>query len=163
MDGSYRRHISRNNPLSTKGRVAEVYSSLIRQLWSAEESVVVPIDFKSVMGELHHGFAGNEQHDSQEFLSFLLDQLHEDLNVAQRPFPPNGPDLDSENYDPREFLAMELKTYHARNWSIVVDMFQGTLQSRLQCLTCGKVKTDLILDFDNLQYVYVLDPSDPSF
>ncbi len=27
-------------------------------------------------------FRGNDQHDSQEFLAFLLDGLHEDLNSA---------------------------------------------------------------------------------
>ncbi len=139
MDGSYRKHISRSNPLSSKGRVTEAYASVIRNLWSAEESVVVPSDFKSVIGEMFPSFAGNEQQDSQEFLSFLLDQLHEDLNVARRPFPPNGPDLDSENYPPSQFMAMEWQNYKARNWSIIVDMFQGILQSVLQCLACGKV------------------------
>ena len=31
-------------------------------------------------------FSGYEQHDSQEFLAFLLDSLHEDLNrVKEKP------------------------------------------------------------------------------
>ena len=144
MDGSYRKHISRNNPLSSHGRVAESYSSVIRNLWLAEESVVVPSDFKNIMGSINPTFGGNEQQDSQEFLSLLLDQLHEDLNVARRPFPPNGPELDSEDYSPSAFMMMEWKKYQARNWSIIVDMFQGVLQSVLQCLTCGKVIFDLI-------------------
>lgn len=28
-------------------------------------------------------FSGNQQHDSQEFLAFLLDGLHEDLNLVK--------------------------------------------------------------------------------
>ena len=139
MDGSYRRHISKNNPLSSKGRVTEGFSNVVRNLWLAEESAVVPAQFKNIIGDVYPNFAGNEQQDSQEFLSFLLDQLHEDLNVAQRPFPLNGPDLDSEDYPEQEFMIMEWKKYKARNWSIIVDMFQGVLRSVLQCLTCGKV------------------------
>jgi len=29
-------------------------------------------------------FAGDDQHDAQEFLSFLLDAIHEDLNRSNR-------------------------------------------------------------------------------
>ena len=139
MDGSYRRHRSKNNPLSSQGRVTEGFANVVRNLWLAEESAVAPTQFKNILGGLHPNFAGNEQQDSQEFLSYLLDQLHEDLNVAQRPFPPNGPDLDSENYSEQEFMMIEWEKYRARNWSIIVDMFQGVLRSELQCLTCGKV------------------------
>jgi hypothetical protein len=139
LGGTYRKHIATNNPLSSKGRVATSYARLIQSMWSRDESVVVPSEFKSVVGDLHPSFAGNEQQDSQEFLSFLLDQLHEDLNIARRPFPPPPPDYDSENYPERQLMEMEWKNYRARNWSIIVDMFQGTLKSKLQCLTCGKV------------------------
>ena len=119
--------------------MSEGFARVVRDLWVAEESVVVPSQFKQVIGSIHPNFAGNEQQDSQEFLSFILDQLHEDLNVAKRPFPPTGPDLDSENYGEEDFMMMEWQKYRARNWSIIVDMFQGMLRSVLQCLTCGKV------------------------
>lgn len=139
LNGSYKRHLARNNPLGSQGKVADSYAALIQSLWSCEDSVVIPTEFKACVGGLHPSFAGNEQQDSQEFLAFLLDQLHEDLNVAKRPFPPNGPDLDSEDYSPLEFMQIEWSKYRARNWSIIVDMFQGTLKSLLRCSTCGKV------------------------
>jgi ubiquitin carboxyl-terminal hydrolase 8 len=139
LGGSYKRHIARNNPLGSKGKVAEAFASLIQSVWSGEESVVNPSSFKQCIGLIHPSFAGNEQQDSHEFLSFILDQLHEDLNIARRPFPENGPDLDSELYQEKEFMQIETRKYHLRNWSIVVDMFQGILKSVLQCLKCGKV------------------------
>jgi ubiquitin carboxyl-terminal hydrolase 8 len=139
LGGYYRRHISRNNPLSSNGRVAEAYASLIQSMWSGDESVVNPSRFKAIAGDLHPSFSGNEQQDSQEFLSFLLDQLHEDLNIARRPFPSNGPDLDSEDFSELDFMKIETKKYHDRNWSIVVDMFQGILKSVVECLSCRKV------------------------
>jgi ubiquitin carboxyl-terminal hydrolase 8 len=148
--GSYRRHIAKNNPLSSKGKVADSYAKLIQSMWSRDESVVVPSDFKYLIGELNPSFSGNDQHDSQEFLSFLLDQLHEDLNIAKRPFPPNGAELDSEDYPEHQFMEMEWKKYSMRNWSIIVDMFQGITKSRLQCLSCGKVLNQIYIDFDHI-------------
>jgi hypothetical protein len=139
LGGTYRRHIARSNPLSSNGRVADEFAKLVQSMWSRDETVVVPSEFKHVMGELYPSFAGNEQQDSQEFLSFLLDQLHEDLNIAKRPFPPSAPDIDSENYPEAELMELEWRNYRARNWSLIVDMFQGTLKSKLQCQTCGKV------------------------
>ncbi|KAI8902828.1 hypothetical protein BC833DRAFT_520566 [Globomyces pollinis-pini] len=141
LGGSFKRHIAFNNPLGSKGSVANQYASLIKSMWSCEESVFVPSEFKVCMGSRHGSFAGSEQQDSQEFLAFLLDQLHEDLNVAKRPFPPNGPELDSEDYSEYDFMTIEWQRYKARNWSIIVDMFQGTLKSMLKCMTCGKTST----------------------
>jgi len=40
-----------------------------------------------VLGKFAPQFAGYQQQDSQEFMSFLLDGLHEDLNrVQQKPY-----------------------------------------------------------------------------
>ena len=139
LGGHHRKHIARNNPLSSGGRVVEAFTKILQEMVSGESTVCVPSQFKDVIGDLHPVFGGNEQQDSQEFLSFILDQLHEDLNVAKRPFPENGADIDSENYSDSELLKIENQKYFARNWSIIVDMFQGILKSRLQCLSCGKV------------------------
>jgi hypothetical protein len=42
--------------------------------------VVVPSSFKEVLCIFAPQFKGSEQHDSQEFLAFLLDSIHEDMN-----------------------------------------------------------------------------------
>lgn len=70
--------------MGTKGVVAETYSSLIKSMWSETEMIVNPSKFKEMVGKYSPSFQGNEQHDSQEFLAFLLDALHEDLNLARR-------------------------------------------------------------------------------
>ena len=43
-------------------------------------SACAPVDFKRTIGEFAPQFAGYQQQDSQEFLLFFLDGLHEDLN-----------------------------------------------------------------------------------
>ncbi|CAF4666787.1 unnamed protein product, partial [Rotaria magnacalcarata] len=63
--------------------------------------------------------------DSQEFLSFLLDGLHEDLNrVHDKPY------VELKDSDDRsdEDVAHEHWSNHiARNSSIIVDLFHGLL------------------------------------
>jgi len=89
-------------------------------------------------------FAGSEQHDSQEFLSFLLDGLHEDLNrVLQKPSDNTTPEREAElELLPQQIASeQEWKVYRMRNDSIVVDFFQGQFRNRLECLTCRKTST----------------------
>jgi ubiquitin C-terminal hydrolase len=48
---------------------------------------VSPRAFKSKIAQFAPQFSGYQQHDSQEFLAFLLDGLHEDINrILQKPY-----------------------------------------------------------------------------
>nr|KAJ3422763.1 ubiquitin-specific protease doa4 [Polyrhizophydium stewartii] len=144
LSGSYRKFINKRNPLGSKGRMAESYASLMQMMWRAQEAVVTPSQFKLTIGELNASFAGSDQQDSQEFLAALLDALHEDLNLARTGPEPKAagkskePEPDTERIPDEELLESEWRVYRNRNWSIIVDMFQGVLKSSLRCLTCGK-------------------------
>lgn len=76
--------------------------------------------------------------------------MHEDLNIARRQQHPRIKDVSEEQDEERipdeVLLEKSWERYTKLNWSIVVDMFQGVLKSRLECLTCGKVRfwSDLI-------------------
>ncbi|KAJ3048403.1 ubiquitin-specific protease doa4 [Rhizophlyctis rosea] len=145
-DGSYRRHINKENSLGTKGDITISFAELIRSMWGESGGVVVPGNFKERVGNYHPTFKGNEQQDSQEFLNFLLDSMHEDLNIARKAQHPRIRDVtekeEDEEHVPDEVLMDKSWERHTKlNWSIVVDMFQGALKSRLECLTCGKSST----------------------
>jgi len=79
-------------------------------------------------------FTDFQQHDSQEFLSFLLDGLHEDLNrVHDKPYV----ELKDSDDRPDEDVAHEHWSNHlARNTSIIVDLFHGLLRSQVKCRVC---------------------------
>ena len=144
LDGSYRHHLNRTNHLGSKGRIADAYAQLVKDLWSEHDDIVVPSEFKEEIGKQQQTFKGNEQQDSQEFLAFLLDILHEDMNLARRPNAPPLPkdtDEDTEGIPDDVLLKHEWSRYRLRNWSIIVDMFQGSLKSVLKCLSCGKTST----------------------
>ncbi|KAF9349340.1 ubiquitin-specific protease doa4 [Mortierella sp. NVP85] len=147
LDGSFRRNINMVNPLGTQGKLADAFSDLIRSMWSGQSLVVSPTSFRNAIIGFAPQFKGSEQHDSQEFLSFLLDGLHEDLKTMSQP-PPPGDDEGSEEDDARmerlpELEASEIawQRYLRRDNSIIVSLFQGQFKNRLSCTKCGKTST----------------------
>jgi ubiquitin C-terminal hydrolase len=52
----------------------------IKAMWCERESVYSPDNIKSAVSSINPMFSGYAQHDSQEFFSFLIDGIHEDLN-----------------------------------------------------------------------------------
>jgi hypothetical protein len=150
LDGSYRRHVARGNKMGSGGVIADCYALLIKNIWNAQESTITPLQFKETVGSRQPSFQGNEQQDSQEFLAFLLDALHEDLNLSRnRPKSGPNPEIDSENIADHILQDLEWEKYKSKNWSIIVDMCQGLLRSKLQCLVCGKVPCSN-LDIDDI-------------
>ncbi|EEB09446.1 ubiquitin carboxy terminal hydrolase Ubp12 [Schizosaccharomyces japonicus yFS275] len=137
----WKEQVNETNPLGTGGQIASVYADLIKALYSSEaKDFFSPRHFKAVVGRLNHSFIGYQQQDSQEFLAFLLDGLHEDLNrIQQKPYT-EKPDL-FEN-DPQKIIdtANECwKLHKMRNDSVIVDTFQGMYKSTLVCPECNKV------------------------
>lgn len=119
-------------------------------------------------------FGGSDQHDSQEFLSFLLDGLHEDLNrILHKPTWEPTPEQEAElERLPQQIASdQQWKIYRMRNDSLIVDFFQGQFRNRLECLTCHKVRclsstftdidSDNSLDIHNVQQFYVFDAARP--
>jgi len=80
--------------------------------------------------------------DSQEFLAFLLDYLHEDLNrVLKKPF------VEAKDYDgrPDDIIAEESWNNHRlRNQSIIQELTHGQFRTKYECSECKKV----IITFD---------------
>jgi Ubiquitin C-terminal hydrolase len=87
-------------------------------------------------------YNGSDQHDSQEFLSFLLDGIHEDLNrILSKPVWAPTPEQEAElERLPQQIASdQEWRSWRTRNDSLIVDFFQGQFRNRLECLTCHQV------------------------
>ncbi|MEQ2160960.1 hypothetical protein GOODEAATRI_004811, partial [Goodea atripinnis] len=67
------------------GEVTEQLSGLVRALWTFEYTPQHSRDFKNVVSKSALQFRGSSQHDAQEFLLWLLDRVHEDLNQIVHP------------------------------------------------------------------------------
>lgn len=142
-EGSYKAAINRDNPLGTKGVLADAVAQLIRSLWSEQYRFLAPVTFREAICRFAPQFKGSDQHDSQEFLAFLLDGLHEDLNLVRNKPPPIDftPEREKELETlPTQIAAeREWNIYLRRDDSIIVRLLQGQYKSQLRCMTCGTV------------------------
>jgi ubiquitin C-terminal hydrolase len=68
-----------------KGEVTEQLGTLLKCLWSEKYNSEISLDFKAVVGKYNSQYKGSSQHDSQEFLLWLLDRVHEDVALPSAP------------------------------------------------------------------------------
>jgi ubiquitin carboxyl-terminal hydrolase 8 len=112
-------------------------------MWSEQFTFVSPVTFREAITRFAPAFRGYDQHDAQEFLAFLLDGLHEDLNhVVHKPPPVEmtpAREHELETLSQQIASVKEWSIYRQRNDSLIVDWFQGQFRNKMSCLTCGKV------------------------
>eukprot|EP00550_Attheya_septentrionalis_P004019 CAMPEP_0198291588 /NCGR_PEP_ID=MMETSP1449-20131203/9068_1 /TAXON_ID=420275 /ORGANISM="Attheya septentrionalis, Strain CCMP2084" /LENGTH=2054 /DNA_ID=CAMNT_0043990251 /DNA_START=402 /DNA_END=6566 /DNA_ORIENTATION=+ len=154
---AYLNDINTTNPMGEQGRLAQVSAVLINSLWkqyaqSATSSstskkgaagvgyapinapAITPKSFKEALGKFNEQFAGNEQHDAQELLAFLLSGLSEDLNrIVDKPYI-EAPDSDGR--PDRELADIWWSNHLKREMSIIVALFTGQYKSLLTCRSC---------------------------
>lgn len=152
LSGVYEEEINTRNPLGSGGDLARAYSSLLHQLWqrpskSGRYGSVAPKAFKKKISRFASQFGGYDQHDAQEFLAYLLDGLHEDLNrVKDKPYVEIK---DSDGRSDETVAAESWFSHLKRNKSVIVDLFQGQLKSTLQCRVCSFTN----IKFDPFMYL----------
>mmetsp|Transcript_1829 Transcript_1829/g.2892 ORF Transcript_1829/g.2892 Transcript_1829/m.2892 type:complete len:1659 (+) Transcript_1829:173-5149(+) len=160
----YLKDLNTTNKHGYEGRVALAFSKLVSDLWLSRQSdlggalaavtgavsgamgvgvsspagagpySVSPKRFRREIGALRDQFAGDDQHDAQELLSFLLDGLSEDLNlVHDKPYT-EQPDSDDR---PDVVLAdIWWQNHLKRDFSVVQAIFTGQFKSITRCTRC---------------------------
>lgn len=140
----YKTELNELNPLGMKGQLAKAYFYLISALFNPDfqKPAFPPSEFRKVLGRFAPNFAGYTQQDSQEFLAFLLDGLHEDLNrVRHKPYVERE---ELVGVTPSDTLLRDLgekswKGHKLRNDSVIVDLCQGLYKSTVVCPVCEVV------------------------
>ncbi|KAL4065925.1 hypothetical protein V8B97DRAFT_1865268 [Scleroderma yunnanense] len=144
-DGRWKGAVNMLNPLGTKGGLAQAFANILYEMSHSELPHLTPLNFRKSI--CHHAsqFSGSDQHDSQEFLTFLLDGLHEDLNrvITKPPNLESTPEREAEleKLPQQVASAQEWGQYKRRNDSLIVDYFQGQFRNRMECLTCHHTST----------------------
>ncbi|MEQ2298334.1 Ubiquitin carboxyl-terminal hydrolase 31 [Ameca splendens] len=125
-------HLQKKGPL-VKGEVTEQLSGLVRALWTFEYTPQHSRDFKNAVSKNATQFKGNAQHDAQEFLLWLLDRVHEDLNTNNpNSRPAIKPPIEEDDQ------SIEGPSPPLSAGSFVQELFQAQYRSSLTCPHCQK-------------------------
>jgi len=159
LSGKHKQEINGSNPLGHGGSMARSYATVLQNIYGDQSTGSFnPNLFKRTLGQIQPLFGGYGQQDSQEFLSFLVDALHEDLNrIITKPYNENPDSDDSTVHDKRAIIELG-ETYRAnhraRNDSIAMDLFSGFYKNTMECPACEKVS----ITFDPYSLVTVQLP-----
>jgi len=94
----FKTEINLENVMGSKGEVVTRFAELLNQLWNKQKSQSFsPYRLKNAIGKANSMFKGDAQHDSQEFLNWMLDQLHEDLNRVKVKKYVEMPELEADD------------------------------------------------------------------
>lgn len=163
LAGQWTNDLNPKNPLGYGGAIAKQYQMLLDSIYKQNNSSVPPRTFKNTLGKYGPQFSGFGQQDSQEFMSFLLDALHEDLNrIDKKPYIENPDSDDNRVADPeyvKELGEIYRSNYRKRNDSVVTDLFNGFYKNMMVCPTCDKVS----VTFDPYSLLTLQLPIEHSF
>ena len=145
------------------GKLSEEFSNLLCKMWIDDKKVVNPKEIKYAIADLNYEFNNNNQQDSSEFLMFLLNFLHDEINKenlkSKNLFyePPKG-----ENETDIAASQRFWNLFRRKNNSIIIDLFYGQFKNVTRCLSCGHCTTSfdifniLPLEIPNLKKISVL-------
>ncbi|XP_051494531.1 ubiquitin carboxyl-terminal hydrolase 2 isoform X2 [Apus apus] len=138
LQNQYLRDLNNNSRMRTA--LISEFAKLMQLLWtSSPNESVSPSEFKTQIQRYAPRFVGYNQQDAQEFLRFLLDGLHSEVNrVLVRP----RASTDTLDHLPDDEKSRQMwRRYQEREDSRISDLFVGQLKSSLTCSECGYCST----------------------
>ncbi|XP_040824755.1 inactive ubiquitin carboxyl-terminal hydrolase 50 isoform X2 [Ochotona curzoniae] len=105
--------------------VATAFAYLMTDMWLGDSDCVSPEVFRSALGHLYPAFMRKTQQDAQEFLIYVLNELHETLKRCHRKRPH---EKGSTQRCCRKVIPNET--------SIITRLFEGQLNYGIICLKC---------------------------
>ena len=117
------------------------YYELIKNLWNEKNNnkPYSPYSFKDVLSQENDLFAGIQANDSKDLINFLIERLHQELNVIKEK-------NNNENFyqinqlNENEALQFFLKDFTSSFNSIISKLFYGILETKSQCKGCNMIK-----------------------
>ena len=137
LQNLYIKEINTENNQGFNGEIASGLAELLKEMKLNKTHKLNPINFLRTFFKINKTLKIGLQHDAQEFLSILLDYLHEDLNrINKKPYVLL--EEQKANESDKEASERLWKSYKMRDDSIIVDLFHGQFKSKITCLKCGK-------------------------
>ena len=119
--------------LNKRGDLSGAFSNVMVELWDVSSHSVAPYELKRQVGIVAPRFSGFNQHDAQEFMRFLLNELHDEINRAS--VKGRKPPADNETLEDAcaRYLTWE------NSW--ISELYGGMLRSVVCCTVCDRTST----------------------
>uniref|UniRef100_A0A8D3AY22 Ubiquitin carboxyl-terminal hydrolase n=1 Tax=Scophthalmus maximus TaxID=52904 RepID=A0A8D3AY22_SCOMX len=130
--------------------LVEEFRKTLCSLWQGSQTAFSPDSLFYAIWKIMPSFRGYQQQDAHEFMRYLLDHLHRELQYSR-----NGALLPPSPQDGVRLSAAEDKCCINGTASVVTSIFGGLLQNEVNCLICGTESRkfdpflDLSLDIPN--------------
>ncbi|KAG0315808.1 hypothetical protein BG000_005074, partial [Podila horticola] len=135
LSGKWKEDLGPRLP-SDQGEAVTAYLDLVANLWNGASQEFRPTSFQTTVGTLNVTFAGiNVDQDSEEFLTFLLDNFHNSLISGS-----GNPKLEEPTgLSDDEIFKRTMDAYKNMNRSIVDDLFLWFYRTKLRCFACEQI------------------------
>ena len=134
--------LNKKGKFSNEGKVFEEFYKILDLRWKNSNSnkVFTPKSFKEIIGKLRKEFSSNEQQDANELMNFLLDELHEELNIINERKYIINPENEILHNNDNELSNLYWANNLRRSCSFINALFNFQLKSILTCEKCKKQK-----------------------
>ena len=132
--------INKTNKFGHQGKFFEKYKSLY---WIKPSKVGDTVQsLKSLVGKLKEDFNNNDQQDANEYLNFVIENLHEELNLySTKRYIEEKDDIHHHN-TVEELGNISWANNLRRNASFIDSIFMFQLKSNLKCRKCKTKKVN---------------------
>jgi ubiquitin C-terminal hydrolase len=143
--------INNDSLIHSKTHIYEALHKLFKLSSENDDKVIIPASFKKLIGQKSDIWDGYDQQDSQEFFSFLISSLEEEIGEKSEYIPGlninfKHPDKNSKHIGDilQNIIANKSSlSYQLREYSPLSKMFNGLIRNKKTCSICH-----------NIQYVY---------
>ena len=119
--------------LNNRGDLSYAFKRVMANMWGTTLGYVAPYELKRQVGIVAPRFTGYSQQDAHEFMRFLLNKLHEEINRAGV----EGRKSPADNETLEEACARYLTWEDSR----ISELFGGMLRSDVYCSVCKNQST----------------------
>ncbi|XP_054896096.1 ubiquitin carboxyl-terminal hydrolase 3 [Poeciliopsis prolifica] len=117
-----------NNSVS----LVEEFRKTLCSLWQGNQTAFSPDSLFYAIWKIMPSFRGYQQQDAHEFMRYLLDHLHRELQYSR-----NGASYPVSPQDGVRLSTTDSKCCTNGTSSVVTSIFGGILQNEVNCLICG--------------------------
>lgn len=137
--------LTQKNWKGSNGIMPQIFANLVQALWVDDGTPVRPSSLRKFCARLNQEWGVDRQQDAKEFFDFIVDCLHEDLNVnwQRHPLDPlsTKQEIERERLPIQVASKIEWDRYTHRESSYISERFAGQHASRLRCTTCRGTST----------------------